>query len=84
MLDPPMPTPELIHEEFFSYKKTIFQEHLFGLFFRESCYEIEDNSSLDPALVTALAKVDSHKPLLISEVIQIITLIVQGLQKSVL
>lgn len=64
-----MPTPELIHEEFFSYKKTIFQEHLFGLFFRDTQHDVGMESNLDPALTLILAKIDHLKPLLISEVL---------------
>lgn len=71
IIDPSIPAPELIHDEFFSYKKTIFQEHLFGQFFRERYYDIRTNNDLQPDLITVMTKIDNLKPLLISEVINL-------------
>jgi len=65
-IDPPIPTPELIHEEYFFYNKTIFQEHMFGLFFREYYCDI---SNLDPDLISTLSSINSHKSFFISEVL---------------
>ena len=34
--DPPLPMPELIRDEYNAYKKTLLQEHLYELIFKES------------------------------------------------
>lgn len=35
-LDPPLPIPELTRDEFNAYKRTLLQEHLYELIFKES------------------------------------------------
>ena len=56
-IDPPLPTPELTREEFNSYKKTILQEHLFGLIFNEA-------KSLNPSSNMELPSFNEPSPLL--------------------
>ena len=81
-LDPRIPPPDLIHNEYLSYKKTIFQEHLFGLFFKEnySAAYMDTNLTEEPTLI--LQKIDSTQSLLIAEVSNLITCSVKTSKKS--
>lgn len=40
-VDPPLPMPELVRDEFNAYKNTPLQEHLYELIFKEKDYESE-------------------------------------------
>jgi len=72
-IDPPLPLPELVRDEFNAYKRSLFQEYLYGLIFKESSsassYAI---SSVFPpefsGLTTQLEHISALIPELISEV----------------
>ncbi len=85
VLDPPLPTPELVRDEFNAYRKTILQEHLYGMIFKESsgsettegastgCGSLMDmpalGPELSPDLSMQLTKMELSALELISEVL---------------
>ena len=50
-IDPPLPMPELVRDEFNAYKKTLLQEHLYEQIFKEASNQSASSSaSTSPSL----------------------------------
>lgn len=67
LLDPPLPLPELIHEEVDGYENSLFQEHIFNQVLRLD-YQNEMEAMNDSNLAEFIEKLKSFVPNCISEV----------------